>query len=270
MTRAMPDRPSGPHAARPEGTSGAGALPLLYTDLADWWPLLSTPGDYAEEAAFYRRTIRSASGIPVRTILELGSGGGNNASHLKSHFDLTLVDLAPGMVSVSRALNPECEHHVGDMRGIRLGRTFDAVFIHDAIMYLTIEEDLRQAAATARAHCRPGGVVLLAPDHTRETFRPSTKHGGHDGDGRSLRYLEWTWDPDPDDTTVLTAFAYILREKDQAPRVLEDLHTMGIFPHDLWLRILTDAGLSVRALPFEHSEIEPGSCDVFVGVLAGD
>ena len=40
------------------------------------------------------------------TLLELGSGGGNNASFLKMRFDMTLVDLSPGMLEVSRAALP--------------------------------------------------------------------------------------------------------------------------------------------------------------------
>ena len=51
----------------------------MYTDLAEWWPLISTPAEYAEEAAEAARHLRSAS-IPVYEVLELGSGGGNNAS----------------------------------------------------------------------------------------------------------------------------------------------------------------------------------------------
>jgi len=35
------------------------------------------------------------------------------------------------MLELSRTINPELEHLVGDMRTIRLGRTFDAVLIHD-------------------------------------------------------------------------------------------------------------------------------------------
>jgi ubiquinone/menaquinone biosynthesis C-methylase UbiE len=81
----------------------------LYGDLAAWWPVLSPSDDYAEEAEFFRRTIVSASAFPPETMLELGSGGGNNASHPKSHFRVTLVDRSPGMLAVSRALNPECE-----------------------------------------------------------------------------------------------------------------------------------------------------------------
>src|SRR5262245_15324138 len=38
-------------------------------------------------------------------------------------------------------LNPECEHIVGDMRSMQLDRTFDVVFIHDAIAYMTNESD---------------------------------------------------------------------------------------------------------------------------------
>ena len=145
---------------------------MLYTQLASWWPLLSAPAEYAEAAAFYRRLLQDASDLTIGTLLELGSGGGNNASHLKAHFRVTLVDLSPDMLGVSRNLNPECEHCVGDMRTIRLGRQFDGVFIQYAVSYMATETDLRQAIETAFVHCRPGGVALFAPDHLRENFLP--------------------------------------------------------------------------------------------------
>ena len=179
----------------------ADQLPRLYRELAEWWPLLSTPSDYAEEAAFYQRTLLDACRRPCETLLELGSGGGNNASHLKARFRMTLVDPARGMLGVSRGLNPECEHVDGDMRSVRLGRQFDAVFVHDAICYMTSEADVRRAIETAWAHCKPGGGALFCPDHVRENFTEEADHGGHDGPDRGLRYLEWTWDPDPADST---------------------------------------------------------------------
>ena len=94
----------------------------MYNELAEWWPLLSPPAEYAEEAGIYQRALISHAGRPLRTLLELGSGGGNNASHLKARFTLTLVELSPGMLAVSRRLNPDCEHVQGDMRTVRLGR----------------------------------------------------------------------------------------------------------------------------------------------------
>jgi SAM-dependent methyltransferase len=247
------------------GQSADKNQPRLYKDLASWFTLLTAPEDYAEEAAFYRKTILSACDSPPMTLLELGSGGGNNASHLKAYFSMTLVDLSPEMLAVSRSMNPECEHIQGDMRTVRLDRQFDAVFTHDAIMYMTTGNDLRSALETAFVHCRPGGVALFTPDCTHETFRPATSHGGHDSEERSMRYLEWTRDPDPTDTSYIVDFAYLLREGRDI-RCEYDQHIFGVFGREDWLHWITEAGFEARTVPFEHSEIEPGSSELFLGV----
>ncbi len=226
----------------------------FYTDLAPWWPLISAPEEYAEEAAEAARHLRSAA-IPVREVLELGSGGGNNAVHLRAWFDLTLVDLSEEMLVVSRALNPECEHLVGDMRTVRLGRRFDAVFLHDAVAYMVTEDDLRAALATAFAHCRPGGVAVAIPDETAESWAPGTDHGGHDGaDGQAARYLEWSWDPDPADAWTSTEYAFLLRHADGTIDVVHETHRTGLFPAATWLRLLTDVGFVAESTPEVTSE----------------
>jgi trans-aconitate methyltransferase len=235
----------------------------LYTDLASWWPLLSTPDDYIEEATFFHQVLSEAGQSPPRTLLELGSGGGNNASHLRAYYQMTLVDQSPEMLAVSRTLNPECEHLVGDMRTVRLGRLFDAVFIHDAIMYMTTETDLRAAMATAYLHCRPGAVALFVPDHVRETFTPSTEHGGHDGEQRALRYLEWSYDPDERDTTYVTDFVYVLREGADRVQIEHDRHIEGLFARADWLKWLGETGFAVRMV------VDPYERELFVGVKPG-
>jgi SAM-dependent methyltransferase len=246
----------------PESNEG---LPKLYRELADWWPVLSAPEDYTEEAAFYQQLLTSSCQFTPKTLLELGSGGGNNASHLKKHFRMTLVALSPGMLQVSQALNPECEHIHGDMRTVRLERQFDAVFIHDAIGYMTSEADLRNAIQTAYIHCRPGGAAVFAPDHTRENFREETDHGGHDRGSRAMRYLGWSMDPDPTDSTYLYVMVYLLREGAEQFECILDKHICGLFSQAQWLQWISDAGFEARFVPFVHSEIEPGTHDVFVG-----
>ena len=74
---------------------------------------------------------------------------------------------------------------------------------------------------------------MFAPDHVRETFHPGTEHGGNDDEERGLRYLEWTLDPDPSDTTYITDYAYILREKGEV-RVVYDQHICGLFSREEW------------------------------------
>ncbi len=239
--------------------------PRLYGELASWFPVLSPPAEYAEESRFYRRALVDACEREPMSILELGSGGGHNASHLKQHFEMTLVDLSPEMLELSRALNPECAHIQGDMRTVRLERAFDAVFIHDAIVYMKSIDDLRKALETAFVHCKPGGAALFAPDHTRENFRPKTDCGGSDGSEKALRYLEWTWDPDPTDTTYTVDYAYLLREGDGSVRVERDRHIEGLFSRADWLALIDDVGFRPAYLPLEHSELEPDECEVFTG-----
>ena len=226
----------------------------LYGDLAVWWPLISPPEEYAEEAAFAAAVLSSAS-IPVREVLELGSGGGHNACYLKASFTMTLADLSAEMLDVSRRLNPECDHHQGDMRTLRLGRTFDAVFVHDAVAYMSSEADLRQAIDTAFVHCRPGGIAVFVPDRIADTFEETTGHGGvDDDDGRGARYLEWTWDPDPADTWILTKYAFLLRDADGSVDVVHETHRTGLFSRDAWLRLLADAGFDPEAVSEQTTE----------------
>ena len=124
----------------------------MYNDLAYLWPIISPPEDYTEEAGYWRRAIRETLGEGRHHVLELGVGGGHNLSHLTADFQATAVDVSPRMLEISRTLNPDVEHHLGDMRTVRLGRTFDAVLIHDAVSYMLTEDDLRATFATARAH----------------------------------------------------------------------------------------------------------------------
>jgi SAM-dependent methyltransferase len=224
----------------------------LYGDLAGWWPLISPVEEYAEEAAALARVLATAP-VPVREVLDLGSGGGHLAVHLKEQLALTLVDLSEEMLSVSRALNPECAHHQGDMRTIRLGRGFDAVLVHDAVDYMISEADLRQVIETAFAHCCPGGIALFVPDYVAETFRPvSGQGGGDDAAGRQARFRERTWDPDPADTWVQAEYEFVLRDADGTAEMVRETHRLGMFGRDTWLRLLTGAGFEV--LPREAGQ----------------
>lgn len=238
----------------------------LYTDLAGWWPLISPPDEYAKEAAFAAGLLGSGR-PPVRQVLELGSGGGHNAVHLKDRFAMTLVDLSAEMLAVSRRLNPECEHLQGDMRTLRLGRTFDAVFVHDAVDYMLTTADLRLAVETAFAHCRSGAIAVFVPDATTETFEPTSGYGGSDesANGRGARYLEWTWDPDPADSWVESVYVFALRAADGSVEVIHERHRTGLFSRTEWLEILADMGFEATIVTEETSE-DRTPRDIFVGL----
>jgi len=237
----------------------------LYAELAEWWPLFTTPQDYAYETAFYAKVIQDELGKSAKTLLELGSGGGNSASHLKKHFQMTLVDLSENMLNVSRKLNPECEHFLGNMTNFRLNREFDVVYVQDAIAYMNTEEDLRQTIETAYVHCRPGGIALLIPDFTRENFKSTIVTGGHDRDQRGLRYMEWIWDPDPADTSYLSDMVYMVKDESGQMSCVYDRHILGLFSKDKWLGLIKSVGFEVKMVPFDSKQDACGGTYIFLG-----
>lgn len=222
--------------------------PAIYGALAPWFHLLTHPMSYAGEARFAARLLMPGGMSERPSLLELGSGGGNNAFHLKKRFRMTLTDLSPQMLALSRTINPECEHIAGDMRLLRLKRRFDAVLAHDAISYMTTERDLARAIKTAFVHCKPGARALFQPDDVRETFKRKREGGGHSEGGRSLRYVQSVGELAESGTSVEVTMTLTLTERDGSRRVVKDRHVVGVFARETWLRLLRDAGFRARVV----------------------
>jgi hypothetical protein len=121
------------------------------------------------------------------------------------------------------------------------------VLVHDAVVYMSTEEDLLAAARTAFVHTRPGGAAVFAPDHLRETFRESTQLIQGEHGPRALRGLEWTWDPDPRDDTYAVDYVFLLRDGTDV-RAVHDHHIEGLFSEETWHRLLGLAGYHVETI----------------------
>ncbi len=222
--------------------------PKLYSKLAHLWPLLSPPADYAAEATEIRRIVRQhlgeagGDGVGRLTLLELGAGGGHTLSHLSDEFAAVAVDVSPAMIELSKTLNRGVEHHVGDMRSVRLRQRFDVVLAHDAIDYMQNEDDLRAAFATAAAHLRPGGLFLVAPTYTSETFvNHQTEQDARQCGGIELTYVSYVRYVDAEKAIYELVMLILVREGD-ALDIEQDRHVCGLFGEAMWLQLLQEAG----------------------------
>jgi SAM-dependent methyltransferase len=114
-------------------------------------------GDRAEALPFVLPNLGG-----VTTVLELACGTGSILAQLRGDFDVAGVDLSPEMLEIARQKLPDVELVLGDMRTIRLGRTFDAVLcLYDAVNHLLELGDWERVFDTAVAHLRPGGVFVF-------------------------------------------------------------------------------------------------------------
>jgi SAM-dependent methyltransferase len=228
----------------------------LFDELAHLWPLVSQPEEYREEAGHWRQVLREKLGPGRHQILELGVGGGHNLSHLTDEFDATAVDISEKMLAHSIRLNPDVEHHQGDMRSVRLGRTFQAVLIHDAVSCMLTERDLLAAFKTAAEHLRSGGVLIVSPDFYADTFSgPVFDHGTHTIGDTELTYFEYTYDPNPRDTTIETVMFYLIREKGRL-QIEHDRFVCGLFLLNTWSGLMAEAGFQFEKRSFRLRGME--------------
>ena len=233
------------------------STPRLYSDLAWVWNYLSPPSHYGEEVAtFHRRFVRG--GVPAQgTVLHLGSGGGSVDSHLKQNYRVTGVDLSPAMIEIARGHNPEVEYVVGDIRDVRLGRTFDAVLLHDASTYLLTPEEMLAAFRTGAAHLRPGGVMVYLPEELRGRLHQHETRVRTIGDeALSVTTVEVDFDPDPDDGWFEITFVFLIRRAGVL-EVVHDTHRMGVWELDDLLALIHEAGFETLVEPWELSDLQP-------------
>ncbi len=239
----------------------------LYGDLAWTWPIISPPEDYVSESETFAGLIWAHGRGEIKTLLNLGSGGGHNDWTLKHHFAVTGIDRSPEMRGLARRLNPELEYIAGDMRDIRLGRQFDAVVCFDSIDYMLDEADLTAAFTTAFEHLRPGGVFLTYAEVTRERFIEgrvrATRHIG-DG-GAEIVFVEHDHDPDPTDSTIETDYVYLIRQRDRL-RVEADRHLGGIFSEARWTEMLEEVGFEAQALEVTDWAETEEEIPTFIGI----
>jgi len=144
----------------------------VFSDYARYYDLLYRDKDYAAEAEYVAGLIRKFH-PSARSILELGSGTGMHAIHLaKQGYEVTGVDLSPGMVNIARSnveatpqpstLNLQPIFLEEDIREVRLNKRFDAVIaLFHVISYQTTNEDVTATFETARHHLNPGGVFIF-------------------------------------------------------------------------------------------------------------
>jgi len=227
----------------------------MYKDLAWTWPIISPPEDYEEEAKQFIEAIETHSKIPVKTILDMGSGGGHNDIHLKKHYKVTGLDMSPKMMENARKLNPEVEYFEGDMRTAILDKKFDAVLLADAVMYLITENDLLAAFNNAFQHLNPGGVLCTYVEATPERFQENQTDISFRGN-EEVKITLMENQRRTGFSTFQSIFLYLIEENGNH-NIEAETHNFGMFSRDVWHRLLEGTGFEINVMEFHDEDNYP-------------
>lgn len=227
----------------------------MYSSLSYLWPFLNPLEEFSKEAERINQIIHPFVQSGTRpAMLEFGSGGGRLLSHFTRNFETHGVDLSTDMIKQSKVLNPSTIHTVGDMRSIDLGKAFDVILIGDSIGYAVSEEDLISTIGNCAKHLQSGGVLILAPDWTAETFRGnnlwSCKVNTHSSE---VSLVEYQWQPDNAPGEIHSLFVFMVSGKEDT-MVDVDHHRFGLHSNSVWKAAIDSAQLVGHPVHFLNNE----------------
>jgi ubiquinone/menaquinone biosynthesis C-methylase UbiE len=86
----------------------------VFSKTADYYDKLYAHKDYRAEADRLRTIIRQERPA-AQTLLDVACGTGSHIEHLKAHYQVSGLDLEPGLLDVAQQNHPEVAFYQGDM-----------------------------------------------------------------------------------------------------------------------------------------------------------
>jgi SAM-dependent methyltransferase len=202
--------------------------------------------DYRTEVDRLDRLIRERK-PSAATLLDVACGTGKHLELLRGGYEVEGIDLDPEMVAIARERLPGVPLHEGDMAAFDLGKRFDVVTcLFSSIAYTKTTDNLDRAVDTMTRHLTPGGVLVVEPFFTPETFRKDEVFGLY-VDEPDLKIARMNVNELRDRLAILD-FHYLVGTP-QGIEHLTELHEVALFTHEEHLAAFRAAGLEPELDP---------------------
>lgn len=222
--------------------------------------------DYAAESTITVRAVLDRK-PDASSLLDVACGTGSHLRYFSERFaHVEGVDLSEDMVRTARANMPGVPIHQGDMRDLRLNRSFSAVTcMFSSVGYLASAAELDAALRSFARHLTPGGVAVVEPWWSPDTFLPGYVAGNVvEVDGRTISRVSHTVRHDEGCASRMEVH-YVVAEPGTGIQHFTDTHVMTLFTREQYEHAFRAAGLSVEFVPYDQAG--PG---LFVGVRGTD
>lgn len=193
------------------------------------------------------------------TLLDVGCGSGRYLPFLDERYRVRGIDLNPDLLDIARERNPHAVFDVGDMTDFELAQRFDIITcLFSSIAYVATVERLQATVERMAAHLQPGGVVIIEP-----WFTPDTFWDGHVAsnylDEPDLR-VAWMYRQERTERLSVLPIHYLLSTAGGVEYFTER-HELGLFMHEEYTAAMESVGLHVTHDPLAFGR------GLYVGVL---
>lgn len=182
-----------------------------------------------------------------RTLLDVGCGTGRHLPHLGDALELHGLDINRRFLERAREARPDAILHEADMERFEIGIRFDVITcLFSAIAWVGTLARLRATLERFARHLAPGGVIILEPWFTPESYwegHVAFNVAEHDG----FR-VAWAYRQEREDRLSVLEVKYLVATADGVDHYTER-HELGLFTDDEYRAAMRDVGLEVRHDP---------------------
>jgi len=216
----------------------------MFTNAAPWYDAVYGRKAYESEADdVLARATSLRGGVPPASVLDVACGTGQHlARFAAAGLAVAGTDLDPTMLAIAKERVPTATLATADMVELDLDGRFDLVTcLFSSIGYVITPDRLRQAVASMARHLTPGGVLVVEPWITPESWidgrRPTVEH---------VEQGDWTvvrMGISHREGMVSRLLMHHLVSDGREVRHLVDEHTLGLFSFAEYREAFEGAGL---------------------------
>jgi SAM-dependent methyltransferase len=145
----------------------------MYGRRARYYDLIYDWKDRHAEATRLTELLTQEGVVEGASLLDAACGTGAAIEPLQNRYHLTGFDLNPHMLEIARRRMPDVCFFEADMTDFSLEQPVDAIVcLFSSIAYMYPQARLRTAAENCARAVRLGGVLIVEPWLTEETFMP--------------------------------------------------------------------------------------------------
>jgi len=229
----------------------------MYVKLAEIYDAAHSFIDYRKSTAYLVGNIRSRASS-AQSLLELACGTGRYLELLSAEFEVEGFDLSCEMLAKAKERLPAVPLHHGDMTSFSLDRRYDVVCcLFRSIAYVRTTENLAKAVQSMANHLLPGGLLMIEPFFTPETYwvnRVTLNEYKTD----DLK-IAWMYVSEKTAEGACLRTHYLVGRPTGVVHFVES-HELGLFSRDDFSRAFSAAGLSL-----EYDPVGPVGVGMYFG-----
>jgi predicted TPR repeat methyltransferase len=149
----------------------------MFNKSADFYDAIYQNKNYAVECEKIDALIQQHKQNAAKTLLDIACGTGLHASGLKLKYSVEGLDIEKLLLDRAKERNPDMIFHCADMTEFDLHRRYDVITcLFSSIGYVGTVQRLHKALVCMLEHLNSGGLLLVEPWFTPETYYPGRVH----------------------------------------------------------------------------------------------